>query len=216
MPDTYLRSMLDTAFKYMQKFSRDLSIVGKSMDTEVRAPVRKGVVRIEFIDKPVVRYLVHAVPARIMIEAACYEARLPYIALKVEDGEFSEARMPSLSGEGYHRLGDPIAGIAQASSIMRMGSYVVSSKSVELKNFVEDIFENVRRIGEEELKQEIKLLTKEATKHKEFLDVELMILFSKEDVLSLYYRESKEPYLAINISHSLSAVSYTHLTLPTN
>ena len=31
-----------------------------------------------------------------------------------------------------------------------------------------------------------------------------MILFSKEDVLSLYYRESKEPYLAINISHSLS------------
>ena len=103
-------------FMYMQSLSREVSFVSKSVDIEVKAPVRRAVVRIEFIDKPRVRYLVLAVPVKIVVEVADFEAVLPYIVLKVEDGALSVAHAPSLSGDGYYRV-DPVAGIALASSI---------------------------------------------------------------------------------------------------
>lgn len=203
MLSMHLGRRLGTVLRYMQRLSSEASIVSKSIDIEVSAPIRRGAARIEFVGKPKVRYLVTAVPVRIMMEVAGSEAVLPYIDLKVEDGKLSWARVPSLSGYGYYRA-DPAAGIALASSIMQTNRYVIKSKSAKLKKFIEDIFEDVKML-ELEFRDRVELLMKEAAKRKEpTVDVDLWIFLNKEGILTLDYRaRGRPPFIVISVDYAL-------------
>jgi len=82
---TSISQVLSTTYEYMRVLSEMLSILSISEDTELQASVRRGWIKIEFVDRPRVKYFVYQSLLETIVKIADSTAP-PYIGLRVKDG----------------------------------------------------------------------------------------------------------------------------------
>jgi len=197
-----LKQMLDEVYKHMHEINRMLSILSISEDLELQAPVEKGWVKIEFVDRPKVKYFVYPSPLETTVEVADSTVPIPpYIDLTVENGSFEYVKVPSIIIKGDEYELHPITALALAKTMMRRSRYTIKASHQALENFVTNFIDemeapDVMRAAE----QMIEEFTKNSRKV-EILSPDIELIVESAPLLFIYYRANghPEPYIFAGI-----------------
>lgn len=203
-----IRRELADIYNHMQKLSKALSIVEKSLNLDIEIPVPSdGKAKIKMSKAPGFKYLVVGNPATTAINFSATPVHSISILMRAKDGVLNYAKISSITEEGYY-VADPISALALVASLAKSNKYSVRTNSEPLRVFIGDF---LREMESEEVENNVWLLTREYLEYKAnpSINVEVVVKTQNSERVYILYRASKiEPYIVISMPIDVADEEY--------